>query len=71
MGWVGALVCLDITLPDSLVGSFLGSGLLLSSIPGATAAELTRLQPQVIVILGGTGVVSGRVAPWPMSGMCR
>lgn len=29
LGWAGALVCLDITLADSLIGSLAGSGLLL------------------------------------------
>jgi putative cell wall-binding protein len=49
--------------PDALAGgpvAALNGGpiLLLSSIPGETAAELTRLNPAKIVILGGTGVVS-------------
>ena len=33
-----------------------------TSIPSAIAAELTRLKPANIVILGGTGVVSASVA---------
>jgi hypothetical protein len=32
------------------------------SIPGATAAELARLQPGRIVVLGSSGVVSDGVA---------
>jgi putative cell wall-binding protein len=31
------------------------------AIPAATAAELARLQPGRIVVLGGTGVVSDAV----------
>ena len=62
-GVPAAYVATGGNFPDALAGgpvAALNGGpiLLLSSIPGATAAELTRLQPQKIVILGGTGVVS-------------
>jgi len=50
---VGALVCLDIKLLDSLIGSFLGSGLLLSSIPAATAAALTSFTAGPVERLAG------------------
>jgi len=55
--------------PDALAGgpaAAAGGGPLLltdtSRIPAATAAELTRLQPGRIVVLGGSGVVSDSVA---------
>jgi putative cell wall-binding protein len=54
--------------PDALAGASaagnLGAPLLLvtrDSIPAATAAELARLAPNRIVILGSTGVISGIV----------
>jgi putative cell wall-binding protein len=54
--------------PDALAGGPVaginaGPVLLLNrdSIPGATAAELARLAPKEIVILGGPGVVSTKV----------
>lgn len=56
------------TYPDALAGAARagseGAPVLLvksSSIPAATMFELDRLQPGNIVILGGTGVVSGAV----------
>lgn len=62
-GVPAAYVATGGNFPDALAGgpvAALNGGpiLLLSSIPGETAAELTRLHPQKIVILGGTGVVS-------------
>lgn len=33
-----------------------------NSLPSAVRAEIVRLQPELIVIMGGTGAVSGRVA---------
>lgn len=54
--------------PDALAGgpaAAAGGGPLLltapSSLPGATANELSRLQPARIVVLGGTGAVSDAV----------
>ena len=53
--------------PDALAGAavagIIGAPLLLvdGGIPAATAAELTRLSPDVITILGGTGAVSDTV----------
>ena len=54
--------------PDAVAGAAvagkLGAPLLLvetDSIPGATAAELTRLTPDTIVVLGGTAVISQAV----------
>jgi len=49
--------------PDALAGGPVaginqGPILLTGSDPGETAAELTRLKPKRIVILGGTGVIS-------------
>ncbi len=62
-------VATGLDFPDALAGSAVagpqgGPILLVSmdSIPASTAAELARLQPQQIVILGGTGVVSDAVA---------
>ncbi|MBX9472752.1 cell wall-binding repeat-containing protein [Microcella sp.] len=55
------------TFPDALSGGALAasSGVLLmveqNAIPSATQAELTRLDPSRIVIIGGTGVVSNAV----------
>ncbi len=55
--------------PDALAGApvagAVGGPLLLvtrDTIPAATAAELTRLAPASIVVLGSTGVVSDAVA---------
>lgn len=55
--------------PDALAGgpaaAMAGGPLLLvepTRIPGATAAELSRLRPGRIVVLGGSGVVSDAVA---------
>lgn len=55
--------------PDALAGGVLaartGGPILLvrrDEIPAATAAELTRLHPERVVILGGPGVVSDAVA---------
>jgi putative cell wall-binding protein len=55
--------------PDALAGSppagNLGGPILLvgrEALPSATADELTRLKPDKIVILGGSGVVSSAVA---------
>ena len=57
------------SFPDALAGgpaARMGNGPLLlvspGSVPSATATELSRLKPGRIVILGGTGVVSGTVA---------
>ncbi len=56
------------TFPDALAGAAaagLTGGPLLTvpatSIPAATAAELTRLKPAKIIVLGGTGTVSDGV----------
>ena len=57
------------TFPDALSGGAIagrnGGPILLvetGSLPGATAAELARLKPASIVILGGTGAVDNAVA---------
>ena len=56
-----------VNFPDALAGSAAsgGSGPILlvtkDAIPGATLAELKRLKPKRIVVLGGTGVVSAAV----------
>ena len=63
-----AYVASGLNFPDALAGgpaaAVEGGPLLLvgSGIPAETAAELTRLQPAQIVVLGGTGVVSAQVA---------
>ncbi len=64
-----AFIATGATFPDALAGApasaELGGPLLLvtqNGIPSPTAAELSRLRPQRIVILGGTGVVSAGVA---------
>ena len=56
------------TFPDALSGGALagrnGGPILLvgaDSIPAATAAELARLRPAQVVVLGGTGVISEAV----------
>ena len=60
-----AYVATGMNFPDALAGgpvaAINGGPILLvtkDTIPDATATELTRLAPQEIVILGGTGVVS-------------
>jgi len=65
---VGTLyVATGVNFPDALAGSAAsgGSGPILlvtkDAIPGATLAELKRLKPKHIVVLGGTGVVSAAV----------
>jgi putative cell wall-binding protein len=62
------LIATGSNFPDALAGAAVagkqGDPLLLvtaSSIPAATAAELTRLQPHRITILGGPGVVGSAV----------
>ena len=62
------LIATGSNFPDALAGAAvagkLGDPLLLvtaSSIPAATAAELTRLKPHRITVLGGTGVVGSAV----------
>lgn len=64
-----AFIATGANFPDALaaapVSAMLGGPLLLvsgSSVPAATAAELSYLKPNRIVILGGTSVVSGSVA---------
>ena len=59
-----AYVATGANFPDALAGTpaagSLGGPVLLvdpTKVPGATAAELTRLHPAKIVILGGTGAV--------------
>jgi hypothetical protein len=63
-----AYVATGTNFPDALAGAAvagnLGGPLLLvtrDTIPAATAAELARLAPERIVILGSTGVVSANV----------
>ena len=63
-----AYVAVGSNFPDALAGgpvAGLNAGPVLlvttDTIPAATASELTRLQPNKIVILGGTGVVSTAV----------
>jgi spore germination protein YaaH len=62
-------VATGLNFPDALAGAAVagsqGAPILLvapGSIPAVTAAELARLQPGRIVVLGGTGVVSEAVA---------
>jgi len=57
------------TFPDALAGAALaavaGGPLLLTNattLPSATAAEITRLHPSAIVVLGGSAAVSDSVA---------
>jgi putative cell wall-binding protein len=64
-----AYVATGLNFPDALAGAAAagsqGSPILLvmpDSIPAATAAELARLQPGRIVVLGSAGVVSDGVA---------
>jgi putative cell wall-binding protein len=67
-GVPAAFVATGTNFPDALAGgpvaSRVGGPILLvreTSIPPATAAELTRLDPQRIVILGGSGVIADSV----------
>lgn len=62
-------VATGVNYPDALAGAAVAGGLhapllLVSAtgVPGETAAELTRLDPATIVILGGEAVVSPGVA---------
>ena len=62
-------VATGLAFPDALSGGPAAGGeggpILLvtpTAIPAATAAELDRLDPQRIVVLGGTGAVSAQVA---------
>lgn len=58
------LIATGLNFPDALAGAALGRPLLLVSatgLPGPTAAELSRLRPRQIVLLGGTGVISSEV----------
>jgi putative cell wall-binding protein/spore germination protein YaaH len=64
-----AFIATGADFPDALAAgpaaAKLGGPLLLvkrDEIPAATAAELTRLKPQTIVVMGGTGAVSASVA---------
>jgi len=60
-------IATGVNFPDALAGSAASGGngpiLLVSkdSIPEATLAELKRLKPKKIIVLGGTGVVSQTV----------
>jgi putative cell wall-binding protein len=63
-----AYVATGVTFPDALAGAAVagrqGGPVLLvpgTTIPASVAAELVRLRPQRIVILGGTGSVSSTV----------
>jgi putative cell wall-binding protein len=63
------LIATGLNFPDALAGAAvagkLGDPLLLvtsTAIPAATAAELTRLKPHRITILGGPSVVSSSVS---------
>ena len=64
-----AYVATGANYPDALAGgaaaAALDAPILLTqrgSLPAATAAELTRLKPQRIVVLGGTAAISATVA---------
>ena len=72
-GWAPGVpvvyVATGLNFPDALAGAAaagaLGAPLLLvtgTTVPAATAAELARLKPGRIVILGGSGAVSDSVA---------
>ncbi len=68
-GVADVFVATGLDFPDALAGSAAagsqGIPVLLvagSRIPAETAAELTRLRPQRITMLGGTGVISPAVA---------
>ena len=63
-----AFVATGTSFPDALAGgaaaATLGGPVLLTgrdAVPAATDAELTRLKPARVVVLGGTGAVSGSV----------
>ncbi|MBI2763949.1 MAG: cell wall-binding repeat-containing protein [Chloroflexi bacterium] len=63
-----AYVATGLDFPDALAGAALGAGwngpILLvtpTEVPASTTAELIRLRPQRIVVLGGTGVVGDAV----------
>ncbi|MBA4246789.1 MAG: hypothetical protein C0444_00625 [Microbacterium sp.] len=67
--FVPVVIVNGLDYPDALsagpLANALGGVMLMvtpTSIPAATAAEMTRLEPSVIVIVGGTGVVSAAVA---------
>ena len=68
VGASAAYIAVGTNYPDALAGGpaagLEDSPLLLvtkTTIPGATAAELTRLKPASIVVLGGAGVISDAV----------
>ncbi len=68
-GVPAAFVATGTNFPDALSGAaaaaLIGGPLLLTtpqSLPSAVAAELRRLRPSVIFVLGGTGAVSSSVA---------
>ncbi|HET7685059.1 MAG TPA: cell wall-binding repeat-containing protein [Candidatus Limnocylindria bacterium] len=63
-----AFVATGVNFPDALPGGaaagMLGGPLLLTrpaSLPSETAAELTRVRPSQIIVLGGTGAISASV----------
>lgn len=67
-GVPAAFVATGANFPDALSGAaaaaLLGGPLLLTTptaLPSSVAAELTRLRPSVIYVLGGTGAVSSAV----------
>ena len=64
-----AYVATGLNFPDALTGAAVAGSengpillVLATGIPAATAAELDRLRPARIVVLGGTGVISDEVA---------
>lgn len=63
-----AFIASGLNFPDALAGAsaagWYGSPILFvgSTLPQATITELQRLQPDTIVVLGGTGVVSAGIA---------
>ena len=68
-GVAAAYIATGANFPDALSGvaaaGLSGAPILLTAptaIPGDTAAELSRLQPGRIVVLGGAGVISDEVA---------
>jgi hypothetical protein len=63
-----AYVATGLNFPDALAGAaaagYVGGPLLLvtgTTVPPATAAELSRLRPGSVIVLGGTTVVSDAV----------
>jgi putative cell wall-binding protein len=67
-GSMNAFIATGANFPDALAGGppagLLDSPILLTgrdALPAATVAELQRLEPQDIIVLGGTGVVSPHV----------